>query len=126
MKIKKLQLGFSLLEIMIVVVIIGIISATLVPRIIDKPDEARTQKAKSDIQAISSTLGLYKLDNFQYPTTNQGLDALVDKYLKKLPKDPWGNEYNYLSPGSRNSSFDLYSFGVNQRLGGGDDITNWE
>jgi general secretion pathway protein G len=126
MKIKKLQLGFSLLEIMIVVVIIGIISATLVPRIIDKPDEARTQKAKSDIQAISSTLGLYKLDNFQYPTTNQGLEALVDKYLKKLPKDPWGNEYNYLSPGSRNSSFDLYSFGVNQRLGGGDDITNWE
>ncbi|NYT28107.1 type II secretion system major pseudopilin GspG [Candidatus Thiodubiliella endoseptemdiera] len=121
----KKQAGFTLIEIMIVVVIIGILSSIILPKIIDKPNEARVQKARSDIQTISSVLDLYKLDKFNYPTTDEGISVLVGQYLKKLPKDPWGNDYYYLSPGEH-SDFDLYSSGVDKKLGGGDDINNWQ
>lgn len=126
MKTKKLnkQTGFTLIEIMIVVVIIGILSSIILPKIMDKPNEARVQKARSDIQTISATLNLYKLDKFNYPTTDEGLGALVNQYLNKMPKDPWGNNYLYLSPGEH-SDFDLYSLGVDKKLGGNDDINNW-
>ncbi len=121
----KKQAGFTLIEIMIVVVIIGILSSIILPKIIDKPNEARVQKARSDIQTISSVLDLYKLDKFNYPTTDEGISVLVGQYLKKPPKDPWGNDYYYLSPGEH-SDFDLYSSGVDKKLGGGDDINNWQ
>jgi len=121
----KKQAGFTLIEIMIVVVIIGILSSIILPKIMDKPNEARVQKARSDIQIISSTLDLYKLDKFNYPTTDEGLGVLVNQYLKKMPKDPWGGDYYYLSPGEH-SDFDLYSFGVDKKLGGGNDINNWQ
>ena len=110
------------------VVIIGILATIIVPRIMDKPGQARTQKALSDIQTISSALDLFKLDKFNYPTTNEGLDALVQDYLGKKPMDPWGKDYYYLSPGE-NGDFDLYSLGADNRIGGKDentDISNWD
>tara|TARA_B110000444_G_scaffold227119_1_gene232089 strand:- start:49 stop:441 length:393 start_codon:yes stop_codon:yes gene_type:complete len=120
--------SFTLIEVMVVVVIIGILATIIVPRIMDKPGQARTQKAQSDIQTISAALDLYKLDKFNYPTTNEGLDALVQNYLSKKPSDPWGKEYYYLSPGE-NGDFDLYSLGADNRIGGKDentDINNWD
>lgn len=122
---QKKQAGFTLIEIMIVVVIIGILSSIILPKIIDKPNEARIQKARSDIQTISAMLDLYKLDKFNYPTTDEGINALVGPYLKKLPQDPWGNAYLYLSPGSH-LDFDLYSFGTDKKAGGNDDVNNWD
>ncbi len=138
----KKQKGFTLIEIMVVVVILGILGALVVPNILGRTGEARGTAAKSDIQSISNALDLYKLDNPIYPSTDQGLEALVSKpsgypeaknwnpngYLKRLPQDPWGNEYQYVSPGS-NGAFDLYSLGADSREGGeGDaaDVTNWE
>lgn len=135
------QPGFTLIEIMVVIIILGILAALVVPNIIGRPDEARVTAAKADIRAISNALDLYKLDNFTYPATDQGLDALVNRpaglpeaknwnaegYLKKVPKDPWGNEFQYLSPGA-NGKFDLYSFGADGREGGEGvdaDIVNW-
>ena len=111
-RIKK-QAGFTLIEIMVVIVIIGILASVVVPRVMDNPDKARTAKAKHDIQALESALDIYRLDNFTYPTTDQGLESLVTKpggspepknwknggYIKKLRKDPWGNDYLYLHPG---------------------------
>ena len=105
--------GFTLIEVMVVVAILAILAALVVPRIMDRPDEARVIKTKQDIRAIESALQLYRLDNFQYPSTDQGLEALVSKpsgspepknwksggYLERMPKDPWGSEYQYLSPG---------------------------
>lgn len=115
--------GFSLLEVMVVLVIIAIMMALVVPNIIGRPDEARITAAKADLRTISTALDMYKLDNFSYPSTQQGLEALVSKpsgdpqpanwkdgYLKKLPVDPWGNPYQYLSPGTH-GAYDLYSFG---------------
>ncbi len=117
------QKGFSLLEIMVVLVIVAILMSLVVPNIINRPDEARITAAKIDMKSIANALNLYKLDNFSYPNTQQGLEGLVAKpaiapippnwkspYLKKLPIDPWGNPYQYLSPGTR-GEFDLYSFG---------------
>jgi general secretion pathway protein G len=138
----KKQQGFTLIEIMVVVVILGILGALVVPNILGRTGEARGTAAKSDIQSISNALDLYKLDNHIYPSTDQGLEALVSKpsgypeaknwnpngYLKRLPQDPWGNEYQFVSPGS-NGAFDLYSLGADSREGGeGDaaDVTNWE
>ncbi len=138
----KKQKGFTLIEIMVVVVILGILGALVVPNILGRTGEARGTAAKSDIQSISNALDLYKLDNHTYPSTDQGLEALVSKpsgypeaknwnangYLKRLPQDPWGNEYQYVSPGS-NGAFDLYSLGADSREGGENDaadITNWE
>ena len=124
---KNKQRGFTLIEIMIVVAIIGILSSLILPKIMGKPGEARTQKSKHDIRMVSSALNLYKLDNFNYPTTEEGLEKLVDKYLDRMPLDPWNNEYKYLSPGSH-GAFDLYSFGLDNQEGGeleNTDINNW-
>lgn len=133
--------GFTLIEIMVVVVILGILAAVVVPNIMGAPDEARATKAKQDIRALESALQLYRLDNFNYPSTQQGLEALVAKpggdppannwkpggYMKKLPKDPWGSPYQYLSPGTR-GEYDLFSYGADGRPGGDGnaaDIGNW-
>jgi general secretion pathway protein G len=135
------QRGFTLIEIMVVVVILGILASIVVPRIMDRPDTARVVKAKHDIRALESALSLYKLDNFHYPSTDQGLEALVEKptglpeakhwkqggYIDRLPKDPWGNPYNYLNPGAH-SDIDIYSFGADGSSGGEGldaDIGNW-
>ena len=119
---KELQRGFSLIEIMVVVVILGILAALVVPKIMSRPEQARTVKAKQDVLSIINALELYKLDNGFYPSTEQGLKALVTKpttspspqnwngYLKALPKDPWGNSYLYLYPG-QHGEVDVYSNG---------------
>jgi general secretion pathway protein G len=116
------QQGFSLIEIMVVVVIMGILAALIVPNIMSRPDQARQVKAKQDILAIENALVLYRLDNGFYPTTEQGLDALVHQpqveptpsnwrsYLKSLPKDPWGHEYHYENPGEHHE-IDIFSEG---------------
>lgn len=133
--------GFTLIEVMVVVVILGILAAIVVPKIMDRPDTARITKARHDIRALESALNLYKLDNFAYPSTDQGLEALVEKptgspeprnwksggYLERLPKDPWGNEYQYLQPGVH-GELDIFSFGRDGRPGGEGsdaDIGNW-
>jgi general secretion pathway protein G len=135
----KQQAGFTLIELMVVVVILAILAAFVVPMVMDRPDEARIVKVKQDIASISSALNLYKLDNFRYPTTEQGLEALVKKpttepvplnwkpYLKQLPKDPWGRPYLYVSPGEH-GPFDLYTLGADGEEGGEGadaDIGNW-
>lgn len=142
MHVRK-QGGFTLIEIMVVVVILGILAALVVPQVMSRPDQAKITVAKGDIKSVAAALDMYKLDNFGYPSTQQGLDALVTKpsgnpapknwnpdgYLKRVPKDPWGNDYQYLSPGTRGGAFDLYSFGADGKEGGSDmnaDIGNWE
>lgn len=136
------QQGFTLIEIMVVVVIIGILAALVAPKIMSRPDEARTIAAKQDIATILQALKLYRMDNFRYPTTEQGLRALVTKpatapeaknwkgggYLEKLPRDPWGQEYQYLSPGLR-GEIDVFSFGADGVSGGEGvdaDIGSWQ
>ena len=136
------QSGFTLIEIMVVVVILGILGALIVPNIMGRTGEARVTATQSDIRAIGSALNLYRLDNFNYPSTDQGLEALVNKpggfpeaknwnsqgYLPKLPKDPWGNDYLYLSPGTH-GAYDLYSHGADGKEGGedaGGDILSWD
>ena len=125
------QRGFTLIEIMVVVVILGVLAALVAPNILGRTGDARITAAKSDINSIGNALDLYKLDNHSYPSTDQGLEALVSKpsgfpepadwnpegYLKTLPKDPWGNDYLYLSPG-QNGGYDLYSLGADKREGG--------
>lgn len=125
---------------MVVVIILGILAAVVVPNIMDKPDQARITKAKQDIRALESALNMYKLDNFVYPNTDQGLEALVQKpsgspdpknwkqYLKRLPDDPWGNPYQYLNPGVQ-GDIDIFTFGADGVQGGEDvatDIGNWD
>ncbi|QKI89910.1 type II secretion system major pseudopilin GspG [Thiomicrorhabdus xiamenensis] len=134
------QKGFTLIELMVVVVILAILAGFVVPKLMDRPDEARIVKAKQDIAAIASALQLYKLDNYQYPTTDQGLEALVKqpsddpqpknwkKLLDTLPLDPWGNPYLYLSPGEH-GEFDLFTYGADGAEGGEDinaTIGNWQ
>ncbi len=136
------QDGFTLIEIMVVLVIIGIIAMLVVPNILSRPDDARTIIAKADIQSISNALELYKLDNYSYPSTEQGLGALVKQptgqpetphwkeggYLKTMPLDPWGRFYQYQRPGSH-GAYDLWSFGADGKQGGeryDKDIGNWE
>ncbi|NIR58910.1 MAG: type II secretion system major pseudopilin GspG [Gammaproteobacteria bacterium] len=133
--------GFTLIEVMVVVVILGILAAIVVPRIMDRPDVARVTKAKQDIRALEAALKLYRLDNYAYPTTDQGLEALVDRptsppepanwkeggYLDRLPKDPWGRPYHYLQPGTQ-AEMDIYSLGADGQPGGDGidaDIGNW-
>ncbi len=133
--------GFSLLELMVVVVILSILALTIVPRVIDRPDQARAARAQSDIAAISSAISLYRLDNFRYPTTEQGLAALVSPpssppeaqnwaqggYIDRLPQDPWGQPYQYLSPGVH-GDFDIFSYGADAAPGGSGadaDIGSW-
>lgn len=133
------QHGFTLLEIMVVVAIIAILSTVVVLNLVGKVDEASVARAKSDIQTLTSALQLYKMDNFTYPTTQQGLEALQARpsgnppapnwkpYVSKLPKDPWQQPYQYLSPG-QHGEFDVYSTGSDRKPGGeGDaaDIGNW-
>jgi general secretion pathway protein G len=134
--------GFTLVEILVVIVILGILAALVVPRVLERPDEARVIAAKNDIAAISQALKLYRLDNGRYPTSEQGLSALVTRptqaplppnwkpngYLERLPKDPWGNPYQYLSPGLR-GEIDVFSFGADGSPGGTGvdaDIGSWD
>jgi len=136
-KMTKRQRGFTLIEVMVVVVILGILGAVVLPNIMDEPGKARIVKAKQDIASLESALDRYKLDNYAYPSTDQGLDALVTKpsgapeaknfksggYIKKLKTDPWGNPYLYLNPGV-NGAIDIYSYGPDQQQSD-DDIGNW-
>ncbi len=124
--------GFTLIEVMVVLVILGILATLVVPRIMSRPDEARIIAAKQDINSIGQALKLYRLDNQSYPTTDQGLQALVTKptgtpppnwktggYLDRLPKDPWGNDYKYLNPGVNNpNDVDVFSLGADGAPGG--------
>jgi len=125
----KTMSGFTLIEILIVVVILGILGAVVVPNILSRPDTARVQAAQTDLRALSQTLEIYRLDNFQYPSSEQGLESLVDRpsgfpepknwnpegYLKKLPTDPWGSPYLYEKAGS---SYSLISLGADGQEGG--------
>jgi len=132
MKSKSDDRGFTLIELMVVIIILGILVGYVGVRIMGKPEEARRTKARVQMETLETALKLYKLDNGVYPTTEQGLQALVNQggYLEKgkVPKDPWGNEYVYLSPGIH-GDFDLISYGGDGEPGGEDrdeDINNWE
>ena len=143
-KLKYDNRGFTLIELMVVIIILGILAMWVAPKIMSRPGEARQVKARLDIQNLENALKLYKLDNGIYPTTEQGLQALVEQpetgtvpkkwkqggYLEKgrVPKDPWGNEFVYLSPGLK-SDFDIISYGLDGAPGGegeNKDINNWE
>ncbi len=129
--------GFTLIELMVVVVILGILAAVVVPRVMDRPEQARITAAQNNLRAIKSALDMYKLDNSVYPTTDQGLEALAKAptsgpkprnwtgYIDRVPADPWGNEFLYLSPGKR-SDIDIFSRGPNGRSGDEDDIGSWQ
>ncbi|MBK7416949.1 MAG: type II secretion system major pseudopilin GspG [Dechloromonas sp.] len=132
--------GFTLIEVMVVIVILSVLAALIVPRIMSRPDEARAVAAKQDVAQVLQALKLYRLDNFRYPSTQQGLQALVVKptlepvpqrwqsYLDKLPKDPWGNPYQYLSPGIK-GEVDVFSLGADGKPGGDgvdSDVGSWD
>ena len=130
--------GFTLIELMIVVVILGLLATIVMPRILDRPEQARRMKAKVDVRNIESTLALFKMDTGRFPTTSEGLEALVtdpgikgydeDAYLDKVPLDPWGNKYIYLSPGVHRKDYDLESYGKDGEDGGTDndaDVESW-
>jgi len=136
------QRGFTLIEIMVVVAILGILAALIVPKIMGRPDEARRIAAKQDIGTIMQGLKLYRLDNGRYPTQEQGLNALIQKpttdpipnnwkdggYLERLPNDPWGNGYKYLNPGVH-GEIDVFSYGADGKEGGegnDTDIGSWQ
>ena len=136
------QRGFTLIEIMVVVVIMGILAALVVPKLMGRTDDARIVAARQDIATVMQALKLYRLDNQRYPTTEQGLQALMTKpgagpasdgwkaggYIDKLPKDPWGNPYQYLSPGIK-GEVDIFSYGADGQPGGAGndaDIGSWE
>lgn len=135
------QKGFTLLEVMVVLVIIGLLVAIVAPNVLDNQDKAMVQKAKADLASLEQALEMYRLDNFNYPTTEQGLDALVSKpslapeprnyrengYIRRLPSDPWGNDYQYRQPGEH-GRVDIYSLGADGRPGGeglNAEIGNW-
>ncbi|HET6545894.1 MAG TPA: type II secretion system major pseudopilin GspG [Rhodanobacteraceae bacterium] len=133
--------GFTLIEILVVVVILGILAAIVVPRVMERPGEARSTRARQDIQSVVTSLNLYRLDNFSFPSSEQGLDALVTRpagqpeapnwkgpYLERVPKDPWGQVYQYLQPG-QHGDIDVYSYGADGKPGGegeAADIGNWD
>lgn len=142
LRYQQKQIGFTLIEIMVVIVILGILASLIVPKIMGRPDEARIVAAKQDMSSIMQALKLYKLDNQRYPTTEQGLQALVTKpsseplpknwktggYLERLPIDPWGNPYQYLNPGLH-GELDIVSLGADGASGGeanDADIGNWQ
>lgn len=135
------QQGFTLLEIMVVIVILGLLVSIVAPNVLQNQDRAMVEKARADISVLEQALDMYKLDNHVYPSTDQGLDALVNKptsspeprnyrsdgYIKRLPQDPWGNPYQYLQPGEH-GPYDLYSTGADGDEGGeglAGDIGNW-
>jgi general secretion pathway protein G len=143
-KSRRSEQGFTLIELMVVIVILGILAGLIIPKIMGRPDEARAAKAKMQIESMETALKLYKLDNGNYPTTEQGLQALVKAptvgglaknwrpggYLEKdrVPKDPWDRDFVYISPGTR-GDFDLSSLGADGEVGGegkNKDINNWE
>jgi general secretion pathway protein G len=133
--------GFTLIEIMVVVVIIGLLAAVILPNVFGNVEKAQVNKAKADIQAIETALTMYKLDNHKYPSTDLGLTALYQRpndptvrnwrdngYIKRISADPWGNPYQYVYPGTRGQEYDLYSFGADSQEGGegaNADIGNW-
>ncbi len=134
----RLQQGFTLIEIMVVIVILGILAALVVPKVMDRPDTARITKTRADIRSLESALNLYKLDNYSYPSTDQGLQALVTKpagspeprnwkqggYIDRLPNDAWQQPYQYLQPGIH-GEIDIFSFGPDGQQSD-DDIGNWK
>lgn len=135
---KPRQSGFTLIELMVVIVILGVLAALIVPRLLSRPDQARIAAARTDIATLSQAVKLYRLDNKRYPTTDEGLAVLLpmDKssggktegYIERLPKDPWGNDYQYLQPGLH-GDFDLFSLGADGKAGGEGndaDIGNWQ
>jgi general secretion pathway protein G len=140
-KFRHAALGFTLIEIMVVVVIIGLLAAFILPNVFGNVEKAQIAKVKGDIQGIETALTMYKLDNYKYPSTDLGLAALVQRpndptvrnwreggYIKRISKDPWGNPYQYLYPGLHGQEFDLYSFGADSQEGGegpNADIGNW-
>ena len=141
MRTLKRNSGFSLIEVMVVLLIIGIMASMVAPQILGNQEEAQLKKAAVDIQQLESALEMYKLRNNRFPTTEQGLDALVNAptidpiprnypdggFIKRLPEDPWGNDYVYIYPGTNNTnSFDIMSYGSDGVQGGGDDIGNWK
>lgn len=141
--LRRAQRGFTLIEIMVVVVILGVLGALVLPNVMSRPDHAKLTAARTDLQSVATALEIYRLDNGRYPSTAQGLDALVKRptqapvprlwnaqgYLKSMPTDPWGTAYQYLSPGTRSQQgFDLFSFGADGQPGGGGldaEIGNW-
>ena len=139
-RVARLPRGFTLVEIMVVVVILGILAALIVPRVVGRTDDARAVAAKQDIAAVMGALKLYRLDNGRYPSNEQGLPALVAKpqstpvpnnwkqYLDRIPKDPWGNVYLYLNPGVR-GEIDVFSLGADAQPGGSGadtDVGSWD
>jgi len=139
---RRLSAGFTLIELLVVMIILAILAAVVIPRVIGRTEDARRAKARSDIAAFETALDAYKLDNGSYPTTEQGLQALVEPpntdpvpknwsgpYLKKgIPKDPWGNDYVYVSPGEHSTDFDIVSYGKDGQPGGeGEDadVVSW-
>jgi general secretion pathway protein G len=137
---RAVQAGFTLIELMVVLVIIGVLAALIVPNVLDRADEARATAAKTDVNNLMQALKLYRLDNQRYPTSEQGLQALVSKptaapvppnwkpYVEKLPNDPWGRPYQYLNPGVQ-AEIDVMSFGADGQPGGegkNADIGSWQ
>ena len=132
--------GFTLIELMVVLVIIGVLAALIVPNVLDRTDDARATAARTDVHNLMQALKLYKLDNQRFPTAEQGLQALIARpttapapinwkpYLEKLPNDPWGNAYQYLNPGVK-APIDIMSFGGDGKAGGEGkdaDIGSWQ
>ncbi len=142
---KKNQKGFTLIEIMVVVIILGLLAGLVLPRILGQEEKAKVETAKVQIRSLENALSLFKLDNGFYPTTDQGLDALIKKpevgrvpqkwreggYLKpaRIPKDPWGKDFVYLSPGNEGREYDIISYGADNEPGGDGnnaDIESWK
>ena len=137
---RRLAAGFTLIELMVVLVIIGVLAALIVPNVLDRADDARTTAARTDVTNVMQALKLYRLDNQRYPSSEQGLQALISKpttaplplnwrpYLEKLPNDPWGRFYQYLNPGVK-GEIDVMSFGADGQSGGEGkdaDIGSWQ
>lgn len=138
-QIRATERGFTLMELMVVIVILGVLASLVVPNLMGNKDRADRQKAVSDIVALENALDMYKLDNHRYPTTEQGLEALItapelspkaenyntDGYIRRLPADPWGNDYILISPGEH-GAIDISSVGPDGEAGTADDINNWD
>ena len=140
-KFRRSTRGFTLIEIMVVVVIIGLLAAFILPNVFGNVEKAQISRVKGDLQGLETALTMYKLDNYKYPSTDLGLTALVQRpndpsvrnwreggYLRRISKDPWGNPYQYVFPGTHGQEYDLYSLGADSQEGGegkNADIGNW-